>query len=84
MAISNTHGNGVPGSMSDFDKLPKALRAALANADHNWSGEQLYRARKRKHPQVRTIPQALAFLKAADVKKHNEDAAAGLIMGGQR
>jgi hypothetical protein len=70
--------------MDDFDKLPKALRAALANADHNWSGEQLYRARKRKHPKVRTIPMALAFLKEQDARKHNADAAEGLIMAGQR
>lgn len=81
-------GNMSPGSMAAFDKLPKALRVALANADHNWSGEQLNSVRRRRshphHYRVATIPLAVAFLKSQDVKKHNADAAAGLVMGGQR
>jgi hypothetical protein len=91
MSYRNNNGSnacGVDGAMSEFDKLPKALRVALANADHNWSGEQLHRVRrKRSHPhnyKVRTIPLALAFLKEQDARKHNADADAGLILGGQR
>jgi Family of unknown function (DUF6525) len=34
--------------MGLFDKLPKCVRQALANADHNWSGAQINRAYKRK------------------------------------
>jgi hypothetical protein len=74
--------------MFEFDKLPKALRAALAKADHNWNGEQLQAVRrKRSHPahhKVNTIPKAIEFLQASDKAKHDQDAAAGLIMGGQR
>lgn len=88
MTASNTHGATQSGCMHAFDKLPKSLRVALANADHNWSGEQLYHARKNKaHPgnaKVRTIALSLAFLKQQDARKHNADAANGLIMGGQR
>ena len=85
---SNTHGRTLSGSMSEYDKLPKALRVALANADHNWSGEQLQHVRrKRSHPyhyKVATIPLALAFLQSQDKEKHERDAAEGLVMGGQR
>jgi hypothetical protein len=74
--------------MSEFDKLPKAIRVALATADHNWSGEQLNRVRRnRKHPhnhKVRTIADAVAFIKQQDAAKHRADADAGLIMPGQR
>ena len=68
--------------MFAFDRLPKALRVALANADHNWSGQQLLNARRKKHPQVKTIAQAIAFIKAADAKMHN--AADCGVMPGQR
>ena len=85
---NNTHGAGIWARMSEFDKLPKALREALANADHNWSGEQLNRVRRnRRHPhnhKVRTIPDAVAFIKQQDAAKHRADADAGLIMPGQR
>lgn len=85
---SNTRGPAMPGSMHEFDKLPKALRVALANADHNWNGEQLQAVRrKRSHPhhlKVNTIAKAMAFLQASDKAKHDADAAAGMIMPGQR
>jgi hypothetical protein len=81
---TNTQGRTTSGSMEAFDRLPKALRSALANADHNWSGEQLLRARRRKHPSVRTISDTLAFLKAQDKRMHEELAAQGLIPADQR
>jgi hypothetical protein len=88
MRHNTTHGKTQPSSMDEFDKLPKALRAALANADHNWSGEQLQRVRrKRSHPhhhKVATIALAIAFIRSQDRDKHASDANAGLIMGGQR
>jgi hypothetical protein len=61
--------------------LPKAVRQALANADHNWSGEQLYKERRAKKHQDRigTIAKAVAFIRGTDVNKHREDAAAGLV-----
>lgn len=71
-------------SMSDFDKLPRAMRVALANADHNWSGSQLYRAYKRRHGAVRTSALAVEFIKQQDAAAHREDAAAGLVCPGQR
>ena len=74
------------GRMTAFDKLPKGLRIALANSDHNWSGEQLLKARrsKRHHDKVGTIAQAAAFIRERDARKHRADAAAGLVCGGQR
>ncbi len=70
--------------MTIFDKLPKNVRQALANADHNWSGEQLYRAYRRKHPQARTAKACIEFIRFADQIKHIEDAALGLVCPGQR
>jgi collagenase-like PrtC family protease len=70
------------GAMDVFDRLPKALRKVLAEADHNWSGEQLYRARKRKHPAVHKLADAIAYIHAADKKAH--DAAECGVMPGQR
>jgi hypothetical protein len=79
------HDRLQPGRMSQFDKLPKALRVALANADHNWSGEQLLKARRSKrYEQVRTIPDAIAFIKQQDARKHREDAERGLVCPDQR
>lgn len=76
------------GCMLQFDKLPKALRQALASADRNWSGEQLNRVRRSKrhahHYKVATIPLAVAFIASQDKTRHDADAAAGLICGGQR
>jgi hypothetical protein len=72
--------------MAVYDKLPKGMRQALQDADHNWSGEQLYRAYKAKHPKVKTVVLAVAFLKEEDRKKHVRDTAdfnCG-IMPGQR
>ena len=83
---NHTHDKCSPGSMSAFDRLPKALRRALAESDHNWNGEQLYRARKTKRygDKIGTIKQAIEFIRAQDARKHNQDAAAGLVCGGQR
>jgi hypothetical protein len=37
-------------NMDAFDRLPKALREALANSDHNWSAYQAYSVLQRpKH-----------------------------------
>jgi hypothetical protein len=72
--------------MKAFDKLPKALRHALYYADHNWSGEQLYREHKRRNPKVRTTALALQFLRKEDAKKHISDTADFYcgVMPGQR
>jgi hypothetical protein len=62
-------------NMSAFDKLPRALREALANADHNWSAAQLYRERRKpkakRHAQLATNESTLAFLIEQDARKHN-------------
>jgi hypothetical protein len=34
-------------NMADFDALPKGVRQALANANHNWNCTQINRAMKR-------------------------------------
>lgn len=83
---SNTSGPMNGGCMKAFDKLPKALRVCLANADQNWSGEQLYYARKAKRhaDKIGTIALAIAYIASQDKRKHDADAAAGLILGGQR
>ena len=70
--------------MTMFDKLPKRVRQALASADHNWSGDQLRRAYRRKHPQCRTAKACIEFIRYADQIKHIEDAALGLVCPGQR
>lgn len=87
--VNLTDGHGTTsGRMSEFDKLPKAARLALANADHNWSGEQLLRvSRSKRHPghhKVRTAALMVSFIREQDVKRHNVDAADGIVMGGQR
>lgn len=86
MSTNTSHGNTQSGRMDIFDKLPKALRVALANSDHNWSGEQLYRARRKKlyQDKIGTIPQAIAFIREQDIKKHRADAEEGIICGNQR
>jgi hypothetical protein len=72
--------------MSEYDKLPRGMRVALMNADHNWSGEQLYRAYRKRNAKVRTTALAVAFIRDADAKKHVEDTADFYcgIMPGQR
>jgi Family of unknown function (DUF6525) len=83
---NGSHVGVTSGSMEDFDKLPKALRAALRDADHNWSGEQLYHAHKRRHPKVRTVKLALDYLKQQDARKHASDTSDPSfgVMPGQR
>jgi hypothetical protein len=78
--------NVTSGSMRAFDRLPKAIRQALANADHNWSGQQLYKARRAKKNQDRigTVAQTAAFIREVDADKHRKDAAVGLVCPGQR
>jgi hypothetical protein len=58
--------------MEAYDRLPKAIRQALANADHNWSAGDMYTARRRKLKQVATIADAVAFISAADAKRNGE------------
>lgn len=74
------------GDMDSYDRLPKAVRQALANSDHNWSGSQVYyeRHRRVRKPQMRNAKAIVEFIKLADIKKHNQDAEAGLVCGGQR
>jgi Family of unknown function (DUF6525) len=74
------------GSMKAFDGLPKAIRQALANADHNWSGQQIARVRRAKRFQdkVGTVAQTVATIREQDIAKHRKDAEAGLVCGGQR
>jgi hypothetical protein len=66
--------------------LDDDLPFASLNSDHNWSGEQLLKARrsKRHHDKVGTIAQAAAFIRERDARKHRADAAADLVCGGQR
>lgn len=66
-------------NMAAFDKLPRALRQALAESDHNWSAACLLRARRAKHPAVHKLADAAAFIKTQDAAKHAADAAAGRV-----
>jgi hypothetical protein len=72
--------------MSEYDKLPRGMREALMYSDHNWSGEQLYRAYRKRNAKVRTTALAVAFIRDADAKKHASDTADFYfgVMPGQR
>lgn len=72
-------------NMGAFDKLPKAVRVALANADHNWSGAQVLKEmRKRKNKRVPNAAGFADFIREHDANKHKRDADAGLVCPGQR
>lgn len=70
-------------NMDAYDRLPKALREALQNSDHNWSAAQVRRETcKRKanrKPQLATTAAAVAFIRQQDNAKHRIDAMAGLV-----
>lgn len=86
-ANTNTSGVGLTsGSMAVFDKLPKAVRKALAEADHNWSGEQLYTAwKRRKVPGLRNSEDMIRAIRINDAKVHARTATeTSGIMPGQR
>jgi hypothetical protein len=70
--------------MDIYDKLPKAVRKALQEADHNWSGEQLYRAWKRRQHGLRTAEDCVRFIRVQDAKVHRRDAEAGIVCPDQR
>jgi hypothetical protein len=65
--------------MKDFDALPPELRRALAYADHNWSGTDVRRL-------LRSVDAAILVdvLQMEDKQKHETDAEAGFVCGGQR
>ena len=79
-------------NMGAFDQLPKALRQALANADHNWSARMVLQLRRRKATNriggmpvsFETTAGAIAALHISDTHKHRKDAAAGIVCGDQR
>ncbi len=75
-------------NMGAFDKLPKALRQALASADHNWSAGQLFteyrKPRAKRRPMLRDAATAAAFIKQQDAEKHARDAERGMVCPGQR
>ena len=86
MTIRNnpSHGTTTSGRMSEFDKLPKALRVALANADHNYSGEQIHRERRKQGAKALSIARVIELITMNDKRQHDKDAALGIVMGGQR
>jgi hypothetical protein len=69
--------------MDDYDKLPKVLRQALANSDHNWSGGQclteLRKPKAKRREQFATAERAAQFIAEADAKKHAVDASRGIV-----
>jgi hypothetical protein len=74
MTIPNSNGTRIIYErMDQFDKLPKAMREALRYADHNWSGGQLLRYYRKKHPAVRTAALAVRFIRSQDAERHNSD-----------
>ena len=53
-----------------YDRLPKRLRKALAESDHNWSDMQVYRLWKgNKGYTKRTIAEVLEILRKSDESK---------------
>ncbi len=87
---ANTNHSGASltsGCMKTFDKLPKAVREALASADHNWSGEQLYTAWKRRRvPGMRNSADMIRVIRVNDAKLHARNTADEYfgVMPGQR
>lgn len=87
---ANTNHAGVNltgGCMATFDKLPKAVRMALAEADHNWSGAQLYTAwKRRKVPGLRNSEDMIRVIRENDAKLHVRNTADEFfgVMPGQR
>lgn len=70
-------------NMKAFDTLPKAIRQSLANSDQNWSAGHIKKVYK-KDPKLKDIKTTIATIKDQDKKKHDRDAEAGHVMGGQR
>ena len=68
-------------NMRAYDQLPYYVRRALADADHNYAARQILR-----DFQSRKLPRHLAvsMIQQNDRLLHNELAARGLILGGQR
>lgn len=66
-------GSAKVSSMEAFDRLPKAVRQALAESDHNWSAYQAYavlRRTKHKRPaQAKDAAALVAFIRAEDSSK---------------
>lgn len=66
-------------NMRAFDRLPKAIRHALAYSDQNWSAGSIQRERRRKNPKVKDIKDAVAFIAERDRIINTRDAARGLV-----
>jgi Family of unknown function (DUF6525) len=68
---SNTDGTtyraGLASNMSAFDQLPKLLRQALAQSDHNWSARQILRWLRGKKATTAVI---IAKIKKEDADKN--------------
>jgi hypothetical protein len=79
----NSYWADVYSNMAAFDRLPKAVRQALANSDHNWSARQalveLKRPRKRRKAQCMNATALAEFIRQSDKAKHERDAAAGIV-----
>ena len=74
--------------MCVFDLLPAAVRAALRDADHNWSARQvrqeMRRTKAKRKACMRDAAAVVAFIADQDKRKHDTDAQAGRVCGGQR
>jgi hypothetical protein len=87
-ATGKLHQSSLHSNMNAFDQLPRAMREALANADHNWSARHcLTELRKpfyRRRSEFRNAQAGVEFIKMQDKAKHMHDAANGEILEGQR
>lgn len=66
--------------MDVFDQLPPEMRAALRDASYHWyasTAVSLYAVGW-------STEQIIAKLHVMEIEKHREDAATGLILGGQK
>ena len=70
--------------MCAFDLLPAAVR----DADHNWSARQVRQEMRRTKAMrkacMRDAGVVVAFIADQDKRKHDADAHAGRVCGGQR
>jgi hypothetical protein len=70
-------------NMEAFDKLPRVLRQALANSDHNWSAAQalaeLRKPKAKRRAQCASASIFAAEITAMDARKHARDAQEGIV-----
>lgn len=83
--MTNATGDQSLTTMADFDRLPRAVRAALAASDHNWAATVVLKElRARKNRRILNARHAVKLIVEWDRWKHRQDAGMGMLPSGQR